>query len=268
MSQEAVTIVRNHIEAFRRGDEAVSAAMLDADVILDTTRGRGSLGAVARGHAEVVRETNRFIGAFEDYAYEVERISDLGGGTVAVVMTERGHSKPSGCRSRRYRRMPFGRAPRARDTSRTMSEENVEIVRRMYRTGEAMSKDDLFAVLPELISEIADPEIEWVEAPNRIDGRTYRGHEGVRQAFQNWIGGFDEYTFELKEIIDCGDDVLTVAHEEGRGETSGATVSAASYQLFSIRNGKVTRFRGFSDKESALEAAGPSEGDVADEKSG
>src|SRR5688572_13076241 len=96
MSQEAVEIVRDHIEAFRRGDEAVSAALLDADVILDTTRGRGSLGTVARGHAEVVRETNRFIGAFEDYDYEVERTSELGDGTVAVVMTERGHGKGSG----------------------------------------------------------------------------------------------------------------------------------------------------------------------------
>jgi ketosteroid isomerase-like protein len=137
-----------------------------------------------------------------------------------------------------------------------MSQENIEVVRRMYRIGEAMNVDDLLAALPELIPQIADPEIEWVEAPNRIDRRTYRGHEGVRQAMQHWLEDFDEYSYEPREIIDCGDDVLVVAHEEGRGAASGATVAAESYQLFTIRDGKVLRFRGFADQASALKAAG------------
>jgi uncharacterized protein len=140
-----------------------------------------------------------------------------------------------------------------------MSQENVEVVRRMYRIGEAMNLDDLLAALPELIRQIADPEIEWIEAPNRLDGRIYRGHEGVRQAIQHWLEGFDEYSYKLQEIIDCGDDVLVIAREEGRGAASGAMVKAESYQLFTIRNGKVLRWRGFSDKASALEAAGLAE---------
>lgn len=137
-----------------------------------------------------------------------------------------------------------------------MSRENVELVRRMYRIGEAMSLDDLLAALPELIPKIADPGIEWVESPNRVDRRTYRGHEGVRQAIQHWLEDFDEYTYKAEEIIDCGDDVLVIAHEEGRGAGSGVTVSAESYQLFTIGDGKILRFRGFADRTSALEAAG------------
>ena len=141
--------------------------------------------------------------------------------------------------------------------SRAMSQENVDLVSRMYRPAEAMSKEELLAALPELIRWIADPEIEWVESPNRIDRRTYRGHEGVRQAFHHWLDGFDEYTFELQQIIDCGDEVLVVAHEEGRGAASGVPVSATSYQVFTVRGGKVLRFRGFADDEAAArEAAG------------
>ena len=138
-----------------------------------------------------------------------------------------------------------------------MSQENVDLVSRMYRPAEAMRKEDLLAVLPELIQRIADPEIEWVEAPNRIDRRTYRGHEGVRQAFHHWLDGFDEYSFEIERIIDCGDAVLVVAREEGRGAASGVPVSARSYQLFTIRAGKVIRFQGFADEASAREAASP-----------
>lgn len=140
-----------------------------------------------------------------------------------------------------------------------MSEENVEVVRRLYAAVEGLGQDDLFRVMPDLIRRVADPEIEWIESPSRIDGRTYRGHDGVRQALEHWLGGFDEYSFEIRKIVDCGDDVLVLGHEEGRGAVSGATVSAESYQLFTFRDGKVSRFRGFSDEASALEAAGLTE---------
>jgi uncharacterized protein len=139
-----------------------------------------------------------------------------------------------------------------------MSHENVELISRMYRPAEAMTKDDLLAALPELIRDIADPEIEWIEAP-RVDRGTYRGHDGVRRAFHHWLDGFDEYSFGIEQILDFGDDVLVVAHEEGRGATSGVVVSATSYQLFTIRDGKVVRFRGFSDEASARQAAGLTE---------
>ena len=36
------------------------------------------------------------MGAFEDYAFDIERMTDLGGGTIVVVVTERGRGKGSG----------------------------------------------------------------------------------------------------------------------------------------------------------------------------
>jgi ketosteroid isomerase-like protein len=137
-----------------------------------------------------------------------------------------------------------------------MSEENVDVIRRMYRVGEAMSLDDLRAALPDLIAEFADPEIEWIEGPARIDARTYRGHEGVRQALQHWYEDFDQYAYDPQEMIDCGDQVLVVAREQGRGAASGATVAGESYYVFTLHDRKVIRFRGFSDRAEALRAAG------------
>jgi len=137
-----------------------------------------------------------------------------------------------------------------------MSQQNVELIRRLYRVGEAMNLDDLLTALPELIPQFADPEIEWIESPSRIDRRTYRGYEGVREAMQHWLEDFEEYSYEPQEIVDCGDDVLVIAGEEGQGAASGVPVTAESYQLFTIRDGKVLRFRSFSDRASALEAAG------------
>jgi hypothetical protein len=36
-----------------------------------------------------------------------------------------------------------------------------------------MDKDAMLAALPEMIPQICDPEIEWVEDPQRADGRVY-----------------------------------------------------------------------------------------------
>ena len=59
--------------------------------------------------------------------------------------------------------------------------------------------------------------------------------------------------------LDYGDDVLVVAREQGRGSTSGATVSARIYLVFTFRKGKVLRYREFYDEAAALEAVGVSE---------
>ena len=96
-----------------------------------------------------------------------------------------------------------------------MSQENVGLIRRLYPIGEAMNLDDLLGALPVLIPEFADPEVEWIESPNRVDRRTYRGHRGVRQAMEHWLEQLDEYSYEPQQIVDCGDDVLVIAREEG-----------------------------------------------------
>jgi ketosteroid isomerase-like protein len=44
----------------------------------------------------VVRAARHYVGAFEDYAYEVDRLTDLGSGAVLAVVTETGRGKGSG----------------------------------------------------------------------------------------------------------------------------------------------------------------------------
>ena len=110
--------------------------------------------------------------------------------------------------------------------------------------------------MPELIAQTCDPEIEWYEDPQRADARVYRGHSGVLESFERWFDQWDEYGFEAERVIDCGDDVLVVAREHGRGAISGTTVSARNYWVITFREGKVRRYREFSDEAAALEVAG------------
>jgi len=132
-----------------------------------------------------------------------------------------------------------------------MSEQNVEIARRWY--GVATSKADLLAGMPRTMA-LCHPDVEW-SAPE--DGTTYRGREGVRQRLEEWLGSFEDYRYEIRRIIDCGnDEVLVEASEVGRGATSGAEVRATNYELLTIRDGMIVRIREYYDEDKALEAAG------------
>jgi ketosteroid isomerase-like protein len=137
-----------------------------------------------------------------------------------------------------------------------MSRENVELVQAFFAAPGTMDKDTILANLPAMIEQICDREIEWVEDPQRADGRVYRGHEGVRASFEQWFEQWDEYEFEVDEIVDCGDRVLVKARESGRGAASGATVSARIYTVVTFRDGKILRYQEFYDEAQALEAAG------------
>ena len=143
-----------------------------------------------------------------------------------------------------------------RDTAWAMSEANVEFVKGFLTGVPGMDQDQLLAALPELIRQGCDPEIEWIEDPQRADARTYRGHEGVLESWTQWLGGFEEWGWELEDIRDCGDRVLATVREEGRGQVSGASVSARLYMVMTFREGKVLRYQEFYDEAAALDAAG------------
>ena len=95
MSEEQVEVVREHIEAYRRDDVSVSMSFVDPHVVFDPSRYGDVDTGTAYGHEAMVQAVRRYIGAFEDYAYEVERLSDLGSGAVLAVVTETGRVERS-----------------------------------------------------------------------------------------------------------------------------------------------------------------------------
>jgi ketosteroid isomerase-like protein len=135
-----------------------------------------------------------------------------------------------------------------------MSRENVAFVEGLLAGAGDMDKQALLAALPEFIAQACDPDIEWVEDPQRADAQVYRGHEGVRQSWERWLDHWDEYEGEAEQFIDCGDDVLVIMRERGRGRTSGATVSSRNYLVFTIRAGKIARYQEFYDEQAAFKA--------------
>jgi ketosteroid isomerase-like protein len=135
-----------------------------------------------------------------------------------------------------------------------MSQENVEIVERALNA----AQED-----PEAFFSIFDQNVEWdMSGAGLPDAKTYHGPEGVREFFRGWIGPFDDFDYEAEEVIDAGDSVIVLLHQWGRGKGSGVLVESRFWQVWTLRDGKVVRFKNFPERGQALEAPGLSEQDA------
>jgi ketosteroid isomerase-like protein len=133
-----------------------------------------------------------------------------------------------------------------------MSQENVEIVRRVY---EAFNRGDLDAV----VADIAPDAVYLPTGTIPGFAGVYQGGEGFRR-FLSWLWEeFDEPRIEVHEIIEVGNQVLVSLTNRGRGKQSGADVSWHLWQVGTVRDGKVVRAQGFTSRAEALESVGLSE---------
>jgi ketosteroid isomerase-like protein len=133
-----------------------------------------------------------------------------------------------------------------------VSQENVEIVRRLY---EADARGDAGAAL-----ELLDPEIEVEYRGQLIDkDLTYHGHAGLLALRQSIYENFDDFRIEVEEYIDHEDHVVVALHQRAVGKTSGVPVDIHIGQVWTVRDGKAVRWRIYRTKEEALKAVGMEE---------
>lgn len=49
------------------------------------------------------------------------------------------------------------------------------------------SKEEILRGLPNLVPVLFLADAEWVEAPERVDAKAHRGHDGIRPSFERWL---------------------------------------------------------------------------------
>jgi ketosteroid isomerase-like protein len=128
-----------------------------------------------------------------------------------------------------------------------MSQENVEIVRRVW---EAWEGGDLTGWL-ELMS---DDLVSRRHAG--MDATTYHGKEGFLEQAAEWSEGFADWSVAATEFIDAGARVVVRNHHAGRGEASGVPIGMDFWFVHTVNEGKVVRVDMFVNEREALEAAG------------
>jgi ketosteroid isomerase-like protein len=138
-----------------------------------------------------------------------------------------------------------------------MSQKNVEIVRELFA---AVARRDAEAVL-----SLYDPEVEWDGSRHRwsevMEGEpVFRGHEALRRWARSYYENWERLEDNIEELIDAGDQVVSIVTTRARGRASGVDVEwKHNAGVWTIREGRITRIVWFPSRAEALEAAGLSE---------
>jgi ketosteroid isomerase-like protein len=132
-----------------------------------------------------------------------------------------------------------------------LSQEDVNIARRGY---EALAREDMETVL-----ELIDPDVR-VEVhtgrPDLPETEVLRGHAGFLENLRLLDEVFEDVEVTPEEFIEVGENLVVPIYTAGRGRASGIRVENRVTHIWTIRNGKATRFQVFPTKEQALEALG------------
>jgi ketosteroid isomerase-like protein len=130
------------------------------------------------------------------------------------------------------------------------SEDHIAIARRGY---ELLAARDLDGVL-----ELIDPEVELeihTGRPDLPESERLYGHAGFRENLMGLMEVFEDVEVTPEEFIEVGDQLVVPIFTAGHGRTSGIRVENRVTHVWTIRDGKATRFRVFPTTEQALEAA-------------
>ena len=122
-----------------------------------------------------------------------------------------------------------------------MSQENVELVRSIYRRWNS----------DESTRDLIDPELEYVNPPYAVESGVRRGRDtlaAIREVYP-------DFHIETERFVDAGDEVAVIGLARGTS-ISGVDVTWRQGYVWTIREGTAVRFRWFNDPDEALRAVG------------
>jgi ketosteroid isomerase-like protein len=125
--------------------------------------------------------------------------------------------------------------------------ENLQIVKDGYA---AFGRGDIAGLLSLLAEDVV-----W-DMPGRglpLAG-TYRGHDGVASFFQKLGQQADILEFQPREFLADGDRVLVVGWERMKIKATGRDAEIDWVMAFTIRDGKIAKFREYTDTKEIADA--------------
>ena len=128
-------------------------------------------------------------------------------------------------------------------------QENLQVVHQAY---EAFGRGDVPGVLALLTDDV-----EW-STPGPPDVIPYAGsrtgHEQVAGYFEAFDGAVEVDEFEPQRFICEEDMVVVLGHYAFRVKSTGKTVDTDWVHAFTLRDGKIARFRGYEDSAAVAMA--------------
>jgi ketosteroid isomerase-like protein len=141
-----------------------------------------------------------------------------------------------------------------------MSEENVEIVRRLGDALNAFMRNELSS---DAFAALHDPEVEahWHDRRTYPDApQELRGCEELIRFSEQYRSIWADLSQEPLELIEAPDGrVLASISQRGRGRESGVPIEIHFFEVLTVADGKVLKIEYFRHRADAMEAAGLSE---------
>jgi ketosteroid isomerase-like protein len=103
--------------------------------------------------------------------------------------------------------------------------------------------------------ELLAADVEWVNPPEAVEPGTRHGPDSFNRAITNVFAAWDDVRFETERVIENGDDVIVLGVLHGHIHGPGMQVDSPHGQIWSFREGLVTRMRWVNTHAEALEAA-------------
>jgi ketosteroid isomerase-like protein len=124
-----------------------------------------------------------------------------------------------------------------------MSEQNVELIRRIYDAWER----------EESAREFIAEDVEYVNPDYAVEGGTRRGRGSFRVVREI----YDDFKVRIDRYIDAGgDDVVVLGYYTASGAGSGVPVEGEHGYVWTVRDGQAVRFQWFQSHREALDVAG------------
>ena len=130
------------------------------------------------------------------------------------------------------------------------AEQNTAVVQKAYAD---FSRGDIASLLSSL-----DEGVEWISPGKSPASGLRKGRAEVAEFFRIVNETWEFLSFEPRDYIATGDRVVALGHYHARSRQTGRDAGSDWAMVFTVRDGKVTRFQEYADTvilESALTAA-------------
>ncbi|MBN2871986.1 MAG: nuclear transport factor 2 family protein, partial [Halothiobacillaceae bacterium] len=81
---------------------------------------------------------------------------------------------------------------------------------------------------------------------------TYRGHEGIRGYFEDWLDTVDGFRIELRGLTEVGDCFVADVCFTARIKGTDNEMALDYWQVSLIEDGKITRIKEFREHDDAV----------------
>lgn len=110
----------------------------------------------------------------------------------------------------------------------------------------------------ERILSIMHPDIEWVQNDGFPGGGA---HKGAVHVLDNVLSQFrrdwDNWRARVTEWHDAGDTIIAIGVYEGTNKATGKQLSAGFAHIYEVKDGRIVRFRQYTDTALVLQANSP-----------